>query len=187
MRKFLHIIPFICLCIFPVAGEEDSSGAVNFVNKLVNEALEIVNHSDLSDDDKRQRLSECINKYLDIDRIAKAVFSPLGYNNLSPEDKEKVKKFMKKELIRFYAGEGKLSAMVNAELSGKLFAEPEAKDFAVKTNFKKDSSSVEIIWITDGLKVFYVKIAGFNQITTLRSEMKGKVGSGDLMEYINKQ
>ncbi len=187
MRKILHIIPFICLCIFPVVGEEGSSGAVQFVNKLVNEALEIVNHSGMSDDDKRQNLSECINKYLDIDRITKAVFSPLGYNNIPSKYKERVKKFMEKELIRFYAGEGKLAAMVNAKLSGKLAAEARESDFAVKTNFKKDSSSVEIVWITNGEKVYYVEIAGFNQITTLRSEMKGKVGSEDLMVYINRQ
>ena len=52
--------------------------------------------------------------------------------------------------------------------------------------FKKDTSSVEIIWITNGEKVFYVKIAGFNQIITLRAEMKEAVGSGTLMDYINK-
>ena len=143
--------------------------------------------SAMSDDDKRQNLSECINKYLDIDRITKAVFSPLGYNNIPSKYKERVKKFMEKELIRFYAGEGKLAAMVNAKLSGKLAAEARESDFAVKTNFKKDSSSVEIVWITNGEKVYYVEIAGFNQITTLRSEMKGKVGSEDLMVYINRQ
>ena len=101
--------------------------------------------------------------------------------------KDKAKEFMKDYLVQFYAGEGKLSAMVNATLSGKLAAEQKDKDFSVKTNFKKDASSVEIVWITNGQKVYYVEIAGFNQITTLRSEMKAAVGSGTLMEYISKK
>ncbi len=189
MLKIFHIIPFICLCIFPVAGAEVSSevAAAGFIEKLVNDALGIVNHSGMSEDEKRKGLSECVNKDLDIDRITQAVFAPLGYKDLSDEDKEKVKEFMKKYLVDFYAGEGKLSAMVNAKLSGKLVAAPKEKDFSVKTNFKKDSSSVEIVWITDGQRVYYVEIAGFNQITTLRSEMKSAVGTGTLMEYINKR
>jgi ABC-type transporter MlaC component len=189
MLKFLHIIPFICLCIFPVAGAEVSSEVVatGFIEKLVNEALEIVNHKGMSDDQKRKGLSECVNKHLDIERITKAVFAPLGYKGLSDEEKDKAKEFMKDYLVQFYAGEGKLSAMVNATLSGKLAAEQKDKDFSVKTNFKKDASSVEIVWITNGQKVYYVEIAGFNQITTLRSEMKAAVGSGTLMEYISKK
>jgi ABC-type transporter MlaC component len=176
MRKFLHIILFICLCIFPVAGVEMSAeSAAGFVEKLVNEALEIVNHKAMSDDEKRKGLSECVNKHLDIERITKAVFKQLGYEDLSPEDKEKVKEFMKKYLVEFYAGEGKLSTMVNSKLSSKPVAEPNDKDFSVKTNFAKDASSVEIVWITNGKTIYYVEIAGFNQIITLRSEMKAKV------------
>ncbi len=189
MRKFLYIIPFMYLCIFPVVGAElpPETAAAEFIEKLVNDALGIVNHKEMSDDQKRKALSECVNKHLDINRITKAVFAPLGYKDLSPEDQQKVKKFMEKYLVGFYAGEGKLSAMVNAKLSGKLVAEQKEKDFSIKTNFKKDTSSVEIVWITDGQQVYYVEIAGFNQITTLRSEMKSNVGSGTLMEYINKQ
>lgn len=186
MQKFLHIISFICLCIFPVFGNSEEAAA-GFIEKLVNEALEIVNHAKMSDDKKRKELSKCVNKHLDIDRITNAVFAPLGYKDLPDEDKDKVKEFMKDYLVQFYAGEGKLSAMVNAKLSDKLVAEQKDKDFSVKTNFKKDSSSVEIVWITDGQKVFYVEIAGFNQITTLRSEMKVAVGSETLMEYISKK
>lgn len=197
MRKFLHIIPFICLCIFPVAGGEVSTEtAAEFIEKLVNDALEIVNHKDMSDDEKRKRLSECVNKHLDIERITKAVFSRLGYNNkeggkhkvLSEDDKKKVREYLKEYLIRFYAGEGKLSAMVNAKLSGKVVSEKKGndKDFSVTTQFEKDSSpSVKIVWVTDGEKVFYVEIEGINQIITLRSEMESAVGSGTLMEYIN--
>ena len=197
----LYVISFICLCIFPVVGEDTCETSVNgekeasaFIKKLVDEALAIVNQGNASDDIKRQQLSECINKYLDVERITKAVFSPLGYKELSDTEKEKVKDYLKKYLLTFYAGEGKLSAMVNAQLSGRLVAEPEGKkeegknqDFSVITNFKKDASSVEIVWVTNGQKVYYVKIAGFNQITTLRSEMKSKVGSGTLIDYINSQ
>ena len=201
MQKMLYVISFICLCIFPVVGEDTCETSVNgekeasaFIKKLVDEALAIVNQGNASDDIKRQQLSECINKYLDVERITKAVFSPLGYKELSDTEKEKVKDYLKKYLLTFYAGEGKLSAMVNAQLSGRLVAEPEGKkeegknqDFSVITNFKKDASSVEIVWVTNGQKVYYVKIAGFNQITTLRSEMKSKVGSGTLIDYINSQ
>ena len=201
MQKMLYVISFICLCIFPAIGgdtcETTKNGekeATSFIKNLVDEALAIVNQGNASDDVKRQQLSECINKYLDVERITKAVFSPLGYKELSDTEKGKVKDYLKKYLLTFYAGEGKLSAMVNAQLSGRLVAEPEGKkeegknqDFSVITNFKKDASSVEIVWVTNGQKVFYVKIAGFNQITTLRSEMKSKVGSGTLIDYINSQ
>lgn len=202
MRKFLHIIPFICVCIFPVAGadagaEVSAETASGFIEKLVNEALGIVNHKEMSDNEKRQQLSECVNKHLDIERITKAVFKLLGYEDLSPEDKEKVKEFMKKYLVEFYAGEGKLSAMVNSKLYSKPAAAPKDKDFSVKTNFEKGASSVEIVWITNGKTVYYVEIAGFNQIITLRSDMKAQVekkaaemkievGPKALMAYINK-
>lgn len=197
----LYVISFICLCIFPAIGgdtcettKNDEKEASAFIKRLVDEALAIVNQGNASDDVKRQQLSECINKYLDVERITKAVFSPLGYKELSDTEKGKVKDYLKKYLLTFYAGEGKLSAMVNAQLSGRLVAEPEGKkeegknqDFSVITNFKKGASSVEIVWVTNGQKVYYVKIAGFNQITTLRSEMKSKVGSGTLIDYINSQ
>jgi ABC-type transporter MlaC component len=197
MQKILYIIPFICLCIFPTA-EASEKEAVDFIGKLVNEALGIVNSANKSDDEKREELSKCVNKYLDIDRTAKAVFARLGYNNkvggkhkvLSEEDKQKVREYLKQYLVRFYAGEGKLSAMMNAKLSGKLVAEKKGNDtdFAVTTQFEKDSSpSIKIVWVTDGKKVFYVEIEGINQIITLRSEMEAAVGSGTLMDYINGQ
>ena len=56
------------------------------------------------------------------------------------------------------------------------------------SQFEKNSSpAIKIVWITNGQKVFYVEIEGINQIITLRAEMKGKIGSGTLMDYINKQ
>ena len=192
MQKMLHVISFICLCIFPVVGEDTCetsiNGASGFIGKLVDEALEIVNKGNASDDVKRQQLSECINKYLDIDRITKSVFTPFGYKDLREDEKQKVRDYLKKYLITFYAGEGKLSAMVNAKLSGQLATEKKDNDFAVISQFEKNSSpAIKIVWITNGQKVFYVEIEGINQIITLRAEMKGKIGSGTLMDYINKQ
>lgn len=189
MQKILYTIPFICLCIFPAVGEDaNKETAIIFIKKIVNEALNIVNNKGTSDEKKRKKLSECINRYLDIDRITKAVFSPLGYKNLSEDEKGQVRAYLKKYLIRFYAGEGKLSAMVNAALSGDPVAKPNGNDFTVTTQFKKNESpSVDIAWITDTKKVYYVEIEGINQITTLRSEMKASVGNGTLMSYINSQ
>jgi len=196
MQKLLYVISFICLCIFLVGGTKVYAGAVvsegaaaiSFIDKMANEALDIVNNNTASENTKRKELSEYINRYLDINRAAPAIFSPLGYNDLSEEDKEKVKNFLKKYLIRFYAGEGKLSAMVNAKLSGDPVAEQRGNDFAVTTKFEKNSTpSATIVWVTDGKKVYYVEIEGINQIITLRSEMKSAVGSDTLMEYINKK
>lgn len=195
MQKILYIIPFICLCIFSVDGGEvwaneeiSERDAADFINKVVGRALGIVNNDGASDEEKRKQLSECINEYLDVDRITKAVFSPMGYKDLSEEDKQKVKNYLKKYLLRFYAGEGKLSAMIHAKLLKYPVSEQKEKDFAVTTQFEKNSTpSAKIVWVTDGRKVFYVEIEGINQIITLRSEMKNAVGSHALMEYINSQ
>lgn len=202
MQKLFYTILFVYLCIFHVVEvrassidttisatkNDKKSAAVDFIEALVNEALEIVNHSSMPDDEKRKKLSECINKYLDIERITPSVFSRLGYNDLSSEDKEKVKQYLKKYLIRFYASKGKLSAMVGAKLSSKPSAESRGEDFAVTTQFAKDSSpSIKIVWIIKNQKVYYVEIEDFNQIPVLRDEMKVNIGSGTLMDYINKQ
>lgn len=196
MQKLIHIISFLCVCIFQAVwgGACEASSGVNeqaaaaFIGKMVNESLNIVNNSSSSDEKKRKELSKSINKYLDIDRIAKAVFSPKGYKDLSEGDQQKVKEYLKKYLIRFYASEGKLSAMMNSKLSGEPVAEKKDDgDFAVTTQFEKNSSpALKIVWVTDGKKVFYVEIEGINQIITLRSEMDTAIGSGTLMEYINK-
>ncbi len=195
MQKILYVISFICLCIFPAIGGEtcettknDKKEATSFIKNLVDEALAIVNQSKASDDVKRQQLSECINKYLDIDRITKSVFVPFGYKDLRDDEKQKVRDYLKKYLLTFYAGEGKLSAMVNAKLSGQLITEKKDNDFAVISQFEKNSSpAIKIVWITNCQKVFYVEIEGINQIITLRAEMKGNIGSGTLMDYINNQ
>ncbi len=197
MQKLIYIISFLNVCIFQVVwgGACVASSGVNelapasFIGKMVNESLGIVNNSGSSDDKKRKELSNSINKYLDIDRIASAVFSPKGYKDLSDKAQQRVKESLTKYLIRFYASEGKLSAMMNSKLSGEPVAERKnEQDFAVTTQFEKNSSpALKIVWITDGKKVFYVEIEGINQIITLRSEMDTAIGSRTLMEYINEQ
>ncbi len=213
MQKVLYIICFVFVCISTniteleagVKRKADDANlkentvdakkqkaqseeiAVEFIKKIAQEALDIVNQNGTPDDQKRQKLSESINKYLDIERITRAVFSPFKYNELSDENQEKVKKYLAKYLLEFYAGEGKLAAMVDATLAPKLSSESKDNDFAVTTSFQKGDSSVKIVWVTDCYKVYYVEIEGINQITTLRSEMKGNIGESSLMDYINKQ
>lgn len=195
MQKLSHVICFFCVCIFSVGGakifaeaEIDEKAAADFINRVVNESLEIVNNNGASDENKRKELSECINTHLDIERITKSVFAPLGYKDLSEAEKKQVQNYLKKHLISFYAGEGKLSAMVNAKLSSNPVAEKKGNDFAVTTKFEKNSNpSTTIVWVTNGKKVYYVEIEGINQIITLRSEMQAAVGSRTLMDYINDQ
>lgn len=165
----------------------DKQEAIKFIKLVVDKSLAIVNNNDMSDDQKRHKLSEYINRFLDLDRIAYAVFSRLGYKNLSRIDQDKVKSYLKKYLLSFYAGAGKLSAMMNAKLRGHPTAEPKGSDFAVITQFMKNSTpSVEIVWVTSHQKIYYVEVEGINQLITLRSEMQAAVGSGALMDYINK-
>ena len=77
--------------------------------------------------------------------------------------------------------------MMNSKLRGTPVAEPKGSDFAVITQFMKNSApSIEIIWVTNRQKIYYVEIEGINQLITLRSEMQAAVGSGALMDYINK-
>lgn len=198
-KHVIHTIIFMYLCILSlIIGNIYSCSAVanikntkqesvEFIKELVNDSLEIVNNSDMSEDKKRQKLSEHVNKFLDINRAAQAVFARLGYKALSPNDKEKVKRYLKKYLLHFYAGAGKLSAMTNAKLLTDPVAEPKGKDFAVTTQFTKNSTpSVKIVWVTNGQNIYYIEIDGVNQIITLRSEMQAAVGSETLMDYINK-
>lgn len=187
MKKLFNIIPFICVCISlmgsPVFAASDPA---QFIENLAKDALKIVNDKGLTEDRKRDELSTYINKYLDVERIAKAVFARCGYKELSDDDKNKVNEFLKKYLLNFYAGKGKLSAMVDATLVDGTTARAKESDFAVTTKFKKGSTEVTIVWVTDGQKIYYVEIEGINQIITLRSEMEAAVGSGGLMAYINK-
>ncbi len=191
MQNFFIAIFILCSSLCSIqASSEASLKASNFVKNIVTEALEIVNNNTMQDEGKRKELSKCINKYLDVARITKSVFSPLGYKALTDADKKKVEAYLERYLIRFYAGEGKLSVMVNTKLDGEPVAKAMAKDkdFAVTTKLKKGGASkpTEIVWITDGQKIYYVEIAGINQIITLRAEMSSAVGSS-LMDYINAQ
>lgn len=180
---------FIFLFFSSVLSINASEQAVTFIEKVVNESLNIVNHNGTKDEEKRQRLSESINQYLDLDRIAYALFAHWQYKDLSKEDMGKVKVYLKKYLLNFYAGEGKLSMMVNARLVGKSTSEAKSKDFAVTTKFSKggNDNKTTIVWITNGNKIYYVEIEGINQIITLRSEMKSAIGSRPLMEFINEK
>lgn len=198
-KKAISFIIFFYLSIpFPFIGNVYSSktepnlssnkeDATTFIKDVVDKSLAIVNDNVMSDEQKRQKLSEYVNRFLDIDRIAYAVFARLGYKTLPPSDQDKVKAYLKKYLIRFYAGAGKLSAMMNSKLRSTPVAEPKGSDFAVITQFMKNSApSIEITWVTNCQKIYYVEIEGINQLITLRSEMQAAVGSGPLMDYINK-
>jgi ABC-type transporter MlaC component len=161
--------------------------AVKFIKDLVDSCLEIVNDDSLSHVEKRHNLSEYVNRFLDIERTAPAVFARLGYKNLSPAEQDKVKKYLKQYLLHFYAGEGKLSTMMNAYLTKNPVAEVKGDDFAVTTLFTKNSSpATKIVWVTKNQKIYYIEIEDINQIITLRSEMHAAVGEGTLMDYINK-
>jgi ABC-type transporter MlaC component len=192
---FLFIYP--CIFFFSVRGiyarseissiKNSKEQSAKFIKELVTECLNIVNNSDMSDDQKREKLSGYINKFLDVDRIAQAVFSRMGYKALPPGDQNKVKAYLKKYLLHFYAGSGKLSAMMNAKLLADPVAEPKGEDFAVSTQFTKNSAlATKIVWVIKGQKIYYIEVEDINQIITLRSEMQAAIGSQTLMEYINR-
>lgn len=193
---FITLLKGLCIFLLPIAEiysstkiitiSDNKEEATRFIKNLVNEALEIVNQNNISDDKKRQKLSEYINRFLDIDRAAQAVFAPLGYKDLSPTDQNKVKTYLKKYLLHFYTGGGKLSAMLNASLLNAPITKARGNDFAVTTQFTKNSlPSVKIVWVTDGKKIYYIEVDDINQIITLRSEIQSAVGSDTLMAYIN--
>lgn len=194
---FMILIRGLCVFLFTTpqiyssvktitVSDHKEEEAAKFIKDLVNEALEIVKQDNISDEQKRQRLSEYINRFLDIDRAAQAVFAHLGYKDLSPTDQNKVKTFFKKYLLNFYTSGGKLSAMLNANLLNVPIAKARGNDFAVTTLFTKNwDSSIQIVWITDGKKIYYIEVDDINQIITLRSEIQSAVGSDTLMDYIN--
>lgn len=173
MQKAFIYFFILCSSLLPIQASGEASA---FVEVVVKEALGIVNKNGMSNDAKRKELSECINKYLDIERITQSVFAPLGYKDLKdPADKNKLKAYLKKYLVGFYGGEGKLSMMVGAKLADSPTAEARNGDFAVSTKFTKDGGTTKIVWVTDGKLIFYVELADINQIITLRSEMSAKV------------
>ena len=76
--------------------------------------------------------------------------------------------------------------MLNASLLNAPITKARGNDFAVTTQFTKNSlPSVKIVWVTDGKKIYYIEVDDINQIITLRSEIQSAVGSDTLMAYIN--
>ncbi len=197
-RQKIFVTVFMCMfaCLLSASAlhsemeantvKNSKDESVKFIKNLVDTCLEIVNDDSLSHVEKRHKLSEYVNKYLDIDRTARAVFAHLGYKNLSPPYQAKVKQYLKQYLLHFYAGEGKLSAMTDAELTRDPVGEARGDDFAVITQFTKNSSpATKIVWVTKNQKIYYIEIDDINQIITLRSEMHAAVGEGTLMDFIN--
>lgn len=187
--KRIFVTFFVISSFFVPVKADSNEDAIAFVERVVNEALAIVNNDSMQDEEKRQKLSECVGRYLDIPRITKTVFAFLGYKDLDKADISKVEEYLRKYLIRFYAGKSKLEAMVNAKLNGNSKCVKTNKDFAVTTKFTKGDSgkTTEIAWITDGKQIYYVEIEGMNQVITLRSEMSEAVGKKPLMDFVNEQ
>lgn len=160
-------------------GDGDPRG---FVKKVVNEALGVVNSNGTSND-KRNKLSESVNKYLDVEWLAEKVFA--DYKNLNEQDRKRVCKYLKSYLLKFYAGEGKLNAMMGAELLP--ITDRDVDGEKVKAKFKKGTDKpVEIVWVVKNEKVRFVEIEGISQLITLKSEMKAAIGDGSLMHFIEK-
>src|SRR3989338_4328878 len=111
MRKYF----FFTIAAILFSGVCCANDSKLFVEDVVHEALGVVNGSD-SDETKRSKLSASINKYVDIKWLSGKVFCGLGYNDLVDSDKSRVEAYLKNYLLKFYAGEGKLSAMVGAKL-----------------------------------------------------------------------
>ena len=184
MQKIFISLFIVCSFLVPVKADGADDARV-FVTDVVKKALDIINHDSMKDVDKRKALSESITGSFDLNRIAGAVFTTAKYKykHLKSEEQQLVQRYLKQYLLEFYASEGKLNAMVNARLDNVTKVEEKDKDFAVTTKFIKDGKPTEIIWITDGKSIFYVIIAGVNQIITLKSEMSAAIGDMLLVEY----
>ncbi|MCX7343586.1 MAG: ABC transporter substrate-binding protein [Proteobacteria bacterium] len=184
MQKIFISLFIVCSFWVPVKADGADDARV-FVTDVVTKALNIINHDSMKDVDKRKALSESITDSFDLNRIAGAVFTTAKYKykHLDSEDQKLVQRYLKQYLLDFYASEGKLNAMVNARLDNVTKVEAKDKDFAVTTKFIKDGKSTEIVWITDGKSIFYVIIAGVNQVITLKSEMAAAIGDEPLVEY----
>jgi ABC-type transporter MlaC component len=183
MRRYFFFV-LAAMFFVGLGHSKESNDPKSFVEKVVGEALNVVNSSNLPDETKRKNLSESVNKYLGVEWLAEKVFIPLGYKELSKKDQKRVQDYLKNYLLKFYAGEGKLSAMMGAKLLP--IKDRDVDSDRVKTKFKKDgnSKSVEIVWVVQNGKVLYVEIESISQLITLRSEMKSAVGERDLMSFI---
>lgn len=185
VRRYVSFV--FAVMIFAENCYAESLGPKIFVEKIVRESLSVVNSKDIAHEVKRKKLSENVNKYLGVEWLAEKVFA--DYKNLNEQDRKRVCKYLKSYLLKFYAGEGKLNAMMGAELLpiSDRDVENEKDGDKVKTKFKKGTDQpVEIVWVVKNEKVLFVQIEGISQLMTLRSEMKAAIGDGSLMQFIEK-
>lgn len=185
MRRYFFFI-FTTILFSGICYASSINNSRSFVENVVNEALSVVNSGD-NDDIKRSKLSTSINKYVDIKWLSEKIFGVVGYKDLKDSDKTRVQKYLKNYLLKFYAGEGKLSAMVGSKLSpiNDRDIELGEKQTKVKTKFSKNAGTkpFEITWVIHGENILYVEVEGISQLITLRSEMKSAVKNG-LIEFI---
>lgn len=183
MQKLFISLFIMCSFLVPAKASAADNARI-FIKEFVEKGLTIVNKKSTKYDEKRKDLSEFVGKHLDIEKIASLVFNPLGYRQLSPEDKIQVQNYIEKYLLDFFAGESKLSAMLDATLKDEIKVEVDGSYYKVTTTFIKDGKSTAIVWVTDGKKIIYVIIADINQIMVLRSEMKTLVGEPLQMDRV---
>lgn len=185
MRRYFFFI-FTAILFSGICYASSINNSRLFVENVVNEALSVVNSGD-NDDVKRSKLSTSINQYVDIKWLSEKIFGGVGYKDLKDSDKTRVQKYLKNYLLKFYAGEGKLSAMVGSKLSpiNDRDIELGEKQTKVKTKFSKNAGTkpFEITWVINGENILYVEVEGISQLITLRSEMKSAVKNG-LIEFI---
>lgn len=185
MRRYFFFI-FAAILFSGLCCANSINDSKLFVENVVHEAMSVVNGDD-SDDVKRSKLSTSINKYVNIKWLSEKVFGGVGYNDLTDSEKARVQKYLKNYLLKFYAGEGKLSAMVGAKILpiNDRDIELDEKQNKVKTKFSKNAGAkpFEITWVINGENILYVEVEGISQLITLRSEMKAAVKNG-LMEFI---
>ena len=194
MRKTL--IAFFIMCASFVSLKADSfEDARQFILKVTTEALDIVNHSSMSPEEKRQQLSESISKYLDLEHIARSIFTTqkYKYKSLAKDDQLTAQKYIQKELLKFYASPGKLTAMIDSSLKKdqegkikKFKVEKRDSNFAVTTQFTKNGKdAIAIVWKTDGKKIIDVELEYISQTRTIKSEKIADIGDTPLMQYID--
>lgn len=195
MRKFMV---FFVVCVsFMALNAASTEAARQFILKVTTEALDIVNHGSMSPEEKRQKLSESISKNLDLERIARIVFSTpkYKYKSLAKEDQLKAQQYIGKELLNYYATPGKITAMIGSELKKnkdgkieKFKVEEKGENFSVTTKFMKNGQeSIVIVWITDGKKISDVEILSISQTMTIKSQKIADIGDTPLMQYIDKE
>lgn len=187
MKRSIFFVAWAITIVFLGFGRLSAQDPKVFVENLIKDSLEIVNKK-ISDDEKRTKLSENINKYLDLNWLSEKVFGDSYKSLTNDNDKKRVKEYLKSYLLKFYAGEGKLSAISGASLLPitEKDIEKEKNHTKVTTRFSKDNTSnkVTIAWVTENNKILYIEVEGINQLITLRSEMNAAVNGGSLLDFI---